>query len=158
MMENESNQRWLELALALVCGALFGLGLVISGMSNPAKVLAFLDITGRWDPTLLVVMFAALAVTLPAFRWTLGRQSPLVTSRFALPAALTIDRRLIAGSALFGIGWGLVGLCPGPAVTDLITGNKRIVLFVAAMLVGAAMASVIGQRGARDASAPSARS
>jgi uncharacterized membrane protein YedE/YeeE len=121
---------------ALLSGTLFSLGLAVSGMVNPAKVLAFLDIAGHWDPTLAFVMLGALAVTTPAFRFVLKRRQPWFAPRFALPTKTDLEPRLVLGAALFGIGWGLAGLCPGPAVTDLVTGQSSLVLFVVAMIAG----------------------
>jgi uncharacterized membrane protein YedE/YeeE len=127
----------LPLFFALLSGILFGLGLAVSGMVNPAKVLAFLDVAGDWDPTLAFVMVGALSVTTPAFRVVLKRPVPWFASRFALPTKTDLEPRLVLGAALFGIGWGLAGLCPGPAITDLVTGRGSVLLFVAAMLAGA---------------------
>ncbi|HWP58257.1 MAG TPA: DUF6691 family protein [Candidatus Acidoferrales bacterium] len=125
---------------ALGAGVLFGLGLCVSGMVNPAKVLAFLDIAGAWDPSLIVVMGGALLVALPAYRLAMGRARPLFAERFAWPTASVIDGRLIAGAALFGIGWGLVGFCPGPAIASFAFGLPKSFLFAAAMAGGAAFA------------------
>ena len=121
---------------ALLSGTLFGLGLAISGMVNPVKVVGFLDFAGHWDPTLAFVMLGALAITTPAFRLLLDSRTPWFAPAFALPGRTDLDLRLILGAVLFGIGWGLAGLCPGPAVTDLVTGRVDVVLFVAAMLGG----------------------
>ena len=121
-------------------GLLFGLGLVISMMMNPLKVLSFLDLAGAWDPSLALVMAAALAVTLVGYRLVLARERPLFAERFVLPTRTALDGRLFAGSGLFGVGWGLVGFCPGPAVTALGTGDTRVFAFVAAMLLGMALA------------------
>jgi len=139
-----------ELAFALLSGMVFGIGLAISGMANPAKVLGFLDVAGPWDPTLGLVMVGALLVTIPAFRLILKRRGPLFTPRFVLPTAVSVERSLAVGAALFGVGWGLAGLCPGPAVMDLVTGDKGIILFVAAMLIGAAGADVFRTRDVHD--------
>jgi uncharacterized protein len=122
---------------ALIAGMIFGVGLAVSEMINPAKVLAFLDIAGRWDPSLALVMAGALAVTFVSFRLILKRPAPLLEGRFELPTAKEIDRPLLAGAALFGIGWGLVGFCPGPAIASLAFGLEESVVFVAAMVVGA---------------------
>jgi uncharacterized membrane protein YedE/YeeE len=130
------NQRALQPFFALLSGTLFGLGLAISGMVNPAKILAFLDLAGAWDPTLAFVMLGALAVTTPAFRFVLKRSSPWVAASFSVPTRKDLDPRLVLGAALFGVGWGIAGLCPGPALTDLVTGRVEIVAFVAAMLAG----------------------
>jgi uncharacterized membrane protein YedE/YeeE len=121
---------------AFASGALFGAGLTVSHMVNPAKVAAFLDFAGRWDPSLALVMGGALAVTAAAYRWTLRRSAPLCAPAFRLPAATRIDARLIVGSALFGVGWGLGGFCPGPAIASLGYGATSSLLFVAAMLLG----------------------
>ena len=122
--------------VAFFAGALFGLGLAISGMMNPAKVVGFLDVAGDWDPTLAFVMGGALLVTMPAFHLILGRPRPVLTDGFALPTKSTLDGRLLGGAALFGVGWGLSGFCPGPAVAALITGLTPVFVFVAAMMAG----------------------
>src|SRR6267143_3198276 len=121
---------------ALLCGLVFGAGLLISGMVQPTKVLGFLDIFGAWDPSLAVVMFAALAVSVPGFMLANGRSRPLLTARSFWPTKRDIDSPLIVGAALFGIGWGLVGLCPGPALESLATLSPGIIAFVAAMAGG----------------------
>ncbi|KAA5803887.1 YeeE/YedE family protein [Alkalicaulis satelles] len=123
---------------ALGAGLLFGLGLVISGMINPAKVLNFLDVAGSWDPSLAFVMGGALAVTAIGYRLVLPRGKPLFAERFALPAARQLDPRLIGGAALFGIGWGLAGFCPGPALSAAALGMAEVYIFLAAMLAGMA--------------------
>jgi hypothetical protein len=125
------------LAATLIAGILFGLGLAVSQMINPAKVLGFLDIAGRWDPSLALVMAGALAVTFAGFRLTLRRPASVLGGRFQLPGARDIDWRLIGGAALFGIGWGMVGFCPGPALASMAYGIRESFIFVAAMLVGA---------------------
>jgi len=119
-----------------LCGVVFGAGLAVSGMTNPAKVLAFLDVFGRWDPTLAFVMGSALAVS--ALGFALARRSPRpwLAETFAIPTRRDIDPQLIGGAALFGVGWGLVGLCPGPALASLSRGSGEIVVFVAAMVAG----------------------
>ena len=121
---------------SLVIGVLFGLGLTISEMINPARVIGFLDLAGRWDPTLAFVMAGALAVTLPLFRFILRRPCPLLDRQFHLPTQSQIDRRLIFGATIFGVGWGLAGFCPGPALAGLASGNPGVFLFVAAMVGG----------------------
>ena len=126
-----------QLLAALAAGAVFGLGLAVSDMVNPARVVGFLDVAGRWDPTLLFVMAGALAVAIPAFRWVLKRPQPLFARGFSLPTKTDLGPRLIAGAAIFGVGWGLAGLCPGPAVTDLVTLSAPIAAFLVAMLAGA---------------------
>ena len=124
---------------ALLAGTLFGLGLTVSQMINPAKVLAFLDIAGAWDPSLALVMAGALGVAALGYRLALKRPAPLLAECFDLPTLRDIDRRLLAGAALFGIGWGLVGFCPGPAIASLAFGVKESVIFVGAMFAGMAL-------------------
>lgn len=121
---------------SLLCGLIFGAGLLISGMVQPTKVLAFLDVFGAWDPSLAVVMIAALGVSIPGFRLASGRSRPLLAPQGFWPTKSGIDRPLIAGAALFGIGWGLVGLCPGPALESLATLSPGVVVFVVAMAAG----------------------
>jgi uncharacterized protein len=129
---------------SLAAGILFGLGLSIAEMTNPARVVGFLDITGRWDPTLLCVMGGALAVTLPLFPWIQKRQKSLLGEPIQLPIATRIDSRLIIGAALFGVGWGLGGLCPGPALANLAGATAGIILFVSAMIAGQLLAITLG--------------
>ncbi|MGZ5138642.1 MAG: DUF6691 family protein [Burkholderiales bacterium] len=140
---DQPNRSGLEAFFALLSGTLFGLGLAISGMVDPAKVLAFLDTAGKWNPTLAFVMLGALAVTTPAFRFVLKRREPWFAPRFVLPTKIDLEPRLVFGAALFGVGWGLAGLCPGPAVTNLVTGRGSIVVFVAAMLAGMLLSDAI---------------
>lgn len=123
-------------ALALASGALFGVGLGISGMAQPAKVLAFLDVTGDWDPTLLFVMGGAVGVHFWAYRWARRRSAPGLDERFFVPAGTPIDARLSLGAVLFGIGWGIGGYCPGPALVSLASLGLPLFVFVAAMLGG----------------------
>lgn len=126
--------------VALLAGLVFGLGLILSGMGNPAKVQNFLDFFGSWDPSLALVMGGAIAVGLVAFTWAKRRatrnQPALLGDAMQLPTATAVDRRLLTGAALFGAGWGLAGFCPGPAVMNLATLQPEVWLFVAAMLVG----------------------
>lgn len=124
----------LKIVLTYGIGLLFGLGLTISSMVNPAKVLNFLDITGQWDPSLALVMGSALAVAALGYRFVLKRPAPALANAFQIPAKSTIDTQLILGAALFGIGWGLVGLCPGPALAVLHTGMSEALIFGASML------------------------
>lgn len=126
----------LRILAALLSGIIFGLGLAISGMMNPAKVIGFLDFAGDWDPTLILVMGAALLVNVPAFRLILQRPSPVLADGFDLPKASSLDAKLLAGAGLFGAGWGLVGFCPGPAVAALATGLTPVYVFFAAMIAG----------------------
>jgi uncharacterized membrane protein YedE/YeeE len=124
---------------ALGAGAIFGLGLAVSEMVNPLKVKAFLDVAGDWDPSLTLVMGGAVMVSFIAFRLTLRRPKPILATRFELPTRRNIDRRLVGGAAVFGVGWGLVGLCPGPALSALIYGDVESAIFVVAMLIGLAV-------------------
>jgi len=117
-------------------GALFGIGLALSRMIDPAKVLGFLDVAGDWDPTLAFVMLGALLVAVPAFRVTGRRHGPVLADRFYLPARRALDAKLFGGAAIFGIGWGLVGFCPGPALASLGLGLWRSGVFALAMLAG----------------------
>lgn len=121
---------------ALVAGLVFGLGLILSGMANPAKVLGFLDLAGRWDPSLAFVMAGAIAVGLVAFTAARGRAFSLLGEPMRMPTATQLDRRLIGGSTLFGIGWGIAGFCPGPALVALGMGETKAAVFVLAMLAG----------------------
>lgn len=128
----------LRMLTALVAGTLFGLGLAVSEMVNPEKVIGFLDVAGDWDPTLAFVLGGALLVAFPAFRLILKRRSPVLARDFDLPTDKHVDARLLGGSALFGTGWGLSGFCPGPAVTALASGFLPVFVFVAAMVAGMA--------------------
>ena len=125
--------------VSLVAGVVFGLGLAVAEMTNPLKVLDFLDLAGNWDPSLAFVMGGAVLVTLVAFRFVLRRPVPLYGDRFHLPTLTQLDRKLLGGAALFGIGWGLAGYCPGPALATILSGNSETWLFVPAMLVGGAL-------------------
>jgi uncharacterized membrane protein YedE/YeeE len=128
-----------------LAGLIFGLGLLISGMANPAKVQNFLDLAGTFDPSLIFVMIGAIAVTFLGYRLALQRQRPILTERFSLPAARDIDANVILGPALFGIGWGLSGFCPGPAITSLPLLAKGTLIFVPAMLFGIGLARLLVQ-------------
>jgi uncharacterized membrane protein YedE/YeeE len=125
-----------RIALALVAGTIFGVGLFVSQMTNPAKVLGFLDVAGHWDPSLALVMGGALCVTFPAFAWARRRSTPWLASSFSLPTRTDLDGRLIGGAAVFGAGWGMAGFCPGPALASLGFAEPATYPFVAAMLVG----------------------
>ena len=120
----------------LICGLLFGVGLVVSGMSDPAKVLNFLDLFGTWDPSLAFVMGGAVVVTFIGYRLVLGRQEPVIGGVFHLPTKQDVDKPLLTGAALFGIGWGLGGFCPGPAFTALPLMSDGIIAFFPALLIG----------------------
>jgi len=128
--------RLLRNLAALSAGLLFGLGLIVSGMADPAKVLGFLDLAGQWDPSLALVMGGAIAIGLPAFTLARKRQRTLLGEPMQLPTARTIDRRLVLGSLLFGVGWGIAGICPGPALVLLGMASGKGLAFVLAMLAG----------------------
>ncbi|WP_291844791.1 DUF6691 family protein [Maricaulis sp.] len=134
-----------------LAGLIFGLGLVIAQMTNPAKVLAFLDIFGAWDPSLALVMGSALAITAIGYRLAWRRAGPVLGGEFALPSASQIDVRLAAGAVMFGAGWGLVGLCPGPALTALTIGGPPVWIFGAAMLAGMVAFRFLPAAGAKPA-------
>lgn len=138
--------------VALFSGLAFGIGLIVSQMADPNKVLGFLDLLGSWDPSLAVVMASALLVTTAGYRYAFSRSQPILDTERHTPSATQIDRRLVGGAALFGLGWGLVGFCPGPAIVSLATGNPKVIGFVAAMLAGMALyeASANRQTGGRD--------
>jgi uncharacterized membrane protein YedE/YeeE len=131
---------------ALLAGIVFGLGLTISQMLNPAKVLAFLDILGNWDPSLALVMGGALLVTAIGYRLVWTRVRPVFSERFQVPDNRTVDTRLAVGAVLFGMGWGLVGLCPGPAISALTVGGLPVLTFMAAMMVGMGLYEAVEQR------------
>ena len=124
---------------ALISGMLFGLGLTLSGMSDPAKVLGFLNVTGAWVPDLIFVMGGAVVVTFVLTPWVMRREAPLLASAFTVPLKQALDRRLIGGAMLFGIGWGLSGYCPGPALVSLLYGYESTLIFCAAMFAGMAL-------------------
>ena len=124
------------LAVAFGSGLLFAIGLGISGMTNPNKVMNFLDVAGNWDASLAFVMAGAVGVNLILFRWIFTREKPMWTGSFQLPTKRDLDSQLITGSTLFGIGWGLAGFCPGPALVTSVTGNEAVLTFVGAMLAG----------------------
>ena len=132
---------------AFGAGLVFGIGLWVSGMAIPKKVLDFLDVGGNWDPSLLVVMAGAVAVTLAAFRPTLKRAKPFFAGRFFVPARSDIDAALVAGAALFGLGWGVAGYCPGPALTALSNLTPEVFAFVAAMVAGGYAHKLLEDRG-----------
>jgi uncharacterized membrane protein YedE/YeeE len=140
-------------AVAFASGLLFAVGLAVSGMTHPSKVLAFLDFAGDWDPSLAFVMGSGALVNLVFFQLVLRRGAPLLAPSFSLPPRTTVDVRLVAGSVLFGVGWGLGGFCPGPAILCVVTGAVPILAFVGAMLVAMAAHDVVD---ARLSSQPSA--
>jgi uncharacterized membrane protein YedE/YeeE len=133
------NRSVLRNLAALASGILFGLGLSLAQMTNPNKVLNFLDISGRWDPSLLLVLGGAVVLTTLGFWWVFKRSAPLWDQQFHLPLQRAIDRPLVLGSALFGLGWGLAGYCPGPAIASLGFGNPEALWVVPAMVSGAAL-------------------
>lgn len=126
----------LRILTALSAGLLFGLGLAVSGLLNPAKVKAFLDITGAWDPSLIFVLGAGVVVAFIGYRIAFAINKPLLDDRLHLPTKTRIDRPLVLGSAIFGVGWGLVGFCPGPAIASLSLGLLPAVIFAVAMFIG----------------------
>jgi uncharacterized membrane protein YedE/YeeE len=131
---------------ALLAGLIFGLGLLLAGMANPAKVLGFLDLAGAWDPSLALVMVAAIGVAVLPFRWAARQPRTLLDAPMRLPHKRELDRRLIGGSLLFGVGWGIAGICPGPALVLLLSGHWQAPLFVLAMLAGMLAFSLLERR------------
>ncbi|CAN5919521.1 YeeE/YedE thiosulfate transporter family protein [soil metagenome] len=131
---------------SLLAGLVFGLGLIVSGMANPAKVLGFLDIAGMWDPSLAFVMAGAIAVAAFAFAVARKRTVSFLGAAMKLPTSRDIDRRLVIGSVIFGIGWGVAGFCPGPGLVALGMGEIKALIFVAAMLVGMGIFEAIERR------------
>ena len=133
---------------SLIAGLVFGFGLILSGMADPGKVLGFLDLAGPWDPSLALVMVGAIAVGLVAFNVAGRRKASLLGLDLKLPTARHVDRRLIAGSLVFGVGWGIAGFCPGPALVALGMGELKAVVFVAAMLAGMGLFELLQRRAA----------
>ena len=131
---------------ALFAGLLFGVGLILSGMTLPSKVLGFLDLAGRWDPSLAFVMGGALLVGIPAFMFAARRRKSVLGDAMQLPTSKTIDRRLVLGSLVFGAGWGLAGFCPGPALASVAQGAAKPLIFFLAMLAGMALFGIIERR------------
>ncbi|MBD9379546.1 DUF6691 family protein [Pseudoxanthomonas sp. PXM04] len=136
-------KRWFA---ALLAGALFGAGLALSRMTDPNVVLGFLDVAGDFDPRLAFVLAGAVATTGVAFRLVLRRRRPLLADRFRLPLSRAIDRPLVIGALLFGIGWGLAGYCPGPALVGAAAGTDSALIFIAAMLAGSAVQAMTARR------------
>ena len=134
-----------KLVISALVGLLFSVGLALSGMTQPSKIIGFLDFLGDWDPTLLFVMAGAILVHLPLYRLVKKRKSPILSAKFLIPDRRDIDKKLIAGAAIFGMGWGLAGFCPGPAIVAAGAGLAEALIFVAAMVAGFA----IFQTGAR---------
>lgn len=129
----------MQILFALLTGLVFGVGLILSGMTDPSKVIGFLDLAGDWDPSLLIVMGGAVAIGVIAFRLAGRQERSLLGATMRLPSAKHIDRRLVLGSLVFGVGWGLAGLCPGPALVSLSMGSSQATIFVIAMLAGMAI-------------------
>lgn len=145
----------LQSLVSLIAGTLFGAGLVVGGMTDPGKVIGFLDLAGQWDPSLAFVMGGALCVTLPVFQLVIRKRSrPVLGSRFFLPTKTDLDPALLGGSALFGIGWGIAGLCPGPAIANLVTGAPEVLAFVVAMVAGKWLHNRVAGLGTSNTSAP----
>ena len=136
---------WTAIA-SLLAGLVFGLGLIVSGMANPAKILGFLDVGGAWDPWLAFVMAGAVAVSTVGFLLAGRRKESLLGGPLALPSLRHIDRRLVGGSLLFGVGWGIAGFCPGPALVSLGTGEVKALVFVGAMLLGMGLFELLERR------------
>ena len=141
----------MKLIVTYLIGVIFGTGIALSGMANPAKVLNFFDIAGTWDPSLMFVMGGALVTTFVGYKLVFGRGTPLFEGRFSPPTARQIDVRLVAGSATFGIGWGIAGFCPGGALPALGTGQWEVFAFVAAVICGILLAKGVQSTGARPA-------
>lgn len=141
----------MRLLSAFLVGLIFGVGIAVSGMINPAKVLNFFDIAGTWDPSLAFVMGGALVTTLLGYRIVLRRPAPVLEPRFVIPTARDIDARLIGGSAVFGIGWGIAGFCPGAAIPALGSGKGEVAAFVVALVAGIVVARLAQARGAARA-------
>jgi uncharacterized membrane protein YedE/YeeE len=129
----------MQIVMALFAGLVFGIGLILSGMTNPAKVIGFLDLVGDWDPSLALMMAGAIAAAFLPFRLARRRSGALLGGPIRLPGATRIDRRLALGSLTFGVGWGLAGYCPGPALASLLSGGAKPLAFVLAMLAGMAL-------------------
>lgn len=132
--------------MAFLAGTVFGLGLLLAGMADPGKVLGFLDLAGQWDPSLGLVMVGAIGVALIPLQWSRRQTRSLLGAPMQLPQARELDRRLIVGSLVFGVGWGIAGICPGPAVALLLAGYWQILLFVLAMVVGMLLFSALERR------------
>lgn len=126
----------IKLLTSLFAGLVFGIGLIVSGMTNPAKVLGFLDLAGWWDPSLALVMAGAIAVGTLAFQWARRRSTSVLGEPVRLPTATRVERRLLLGALAFGVGWGLAGFCPGPALASLASGGAKPAIFTVAMIAG----------------------
>jgi len=135
-----------KLSISFLTALIFGLGLALSGMTLPSKVLGFLDITGNWDPSLMAVMAGAILVHAVSYRLIIKRPSPILEGSFQIPTRRDIDWKLVVGSAIFGLGWGLGGICPGPALVDLITLKTPVLFFVGSMILGMALFQVVNKK------------
>ena len=132
----------MQTLMALVAGFIFGVGLVVSGLANPAKVLNFLDVAGAWDPSLALTMASAVVTTAVGYRLAFYRSRPVFSKVFDVPSGTQIDGRLLSGAAMFGLGWGLVGYCPGPAIVALSIGESGTIIFIMARLIGMGMGRI----------------
>ena len=141
------QQRTTQIVMALLAGLVFGIGLILSGMTDPAKVQGFLDLAGWWDPSLAFVMGGAILVGMAVFPFAMRRDRTLLGDIMRLPTATGIDRRLVLGALAFGAGWGLAGFCPGPALASLASGRSEVWLFTGAMLAGMGIFEVLERRG-----------
>jgi uncharacterized membrane protein YedE/YeeE len=139
----------MHIIMALAAGLVFGIGLIVSGMTDPSKVIGFLDLAGRWDPSLGFVMGGAILVGLAAFRFAAGRKKSPLGAVMLLPTATRIDRRLVLGGLAFGAGWGLAGYCPGPALASLAAGGSKPLIFAGAMVAGMVMFELLERLPAR---------
>ena len=133
----------MQIFISMLAGLIFGIGLIVSGMTDPSKVIGFLDITGVWNPSLAFVMMGGLVIAALAFRFASTRAESFFGGAFRLPSATQIDWRLVLGSLMFGVGWGLAGYCPGPALASIATGGSKPVVFSLAMLAGMAIFEVL---------------
>ena len=144
----------MQIITALATGLIFGLGLILSGMTDPSKVIGFLDLAGLWDPSLAFVMGGAILVGVVAFQFARGREKSLLGNVMRLPTRRQVDRRLVLGSLAFGAGWGLAGYCPGPALVAVAQGGVQPLIFVAAMLGGMALYEIQDRRAAAPPQKP----
>ena len=144
-LQKPGLQKIARLATALSSGLIFGLGMALSGMTNTARVQGFLDITGQWDPTLAFVMGGGLIVTFIGYKFILKKPAPIFAEAFSVPSRTDIDKALLTGAVLFGLGWGLVGYCPGPAVAGLSYGYSATLLFTGAMIIGLLLAKRVAK-------------
>ncbi|MBV9949811.1 MAG: YeeE/YedE family protein [Myxococcales bacterium] len=142
--------------IAFLAGIVFALGLGISGMLDPRRILGFLDVTGAWDPTLALVMVGAVGVHVAVVRWAMLSQKPLCAAVFSFPRRQGLDGRLFAGAAIFGVGWGLAGFCPGPAIVAVVTSAPRVLVFTGAMLAGVLLFHAVSRRAYGAARRPAA--